>query len=492
MKLTKYIAGLSVFAFTVAANAVTINVTGATAFRSATLNTIKAQYAASGVAFQYAHNAAAGSVGSANYAIFTGTYPGIGANTTIRCTFSGSVEGLRSLALGNADPAKPVYLKSSVFSTAAAVGGGETATLATPVLGSTGENDTSSLSLSDVDSPASPYASYASAFTTAPIGVIVFTMMTNNGSTITNVTGQHYRALLTNGYQPKSLFTGNAADASLVFPIGRNDLSGTRTTALAETGFGISNPVKQYVQSSASGANLTAIKLVKGTTGSNTDSTVWGQNVDGNGGYNSGSNVSGVLSLGCQNVAVQDATGAELIAAAGNPVDLVTWLGISDASVAKNNGAVLCGYNGVSLDLGVVASTTTANATALVAGTHYTIKTAGTTNFTVFGAANSNVGTQFTASRAGTAGNGTTIPSDGTGTCTVNNYVMSDNDKAKIANGAYTAWGWERIFRNSNDANVTALYNNLLANVPANIGTAGMKITDMAVGRSTDGGLVAP
>ena len=54
-------------------------------------------------------------------------------------------------------------------------------------------------------------------------------------------------------------------------------------------------------------------------------------------------------------------------------------------------------------------NTTTVNAGSFVTGTLYTIKTVGTTDFTLIGAANNNIGTQFTASGPGTGSGTATI-----------------------------------------------------------------------------------
>ena len=419
MKLTKYLAGFSVFAFAAAAHAdVTINVTGSTAFRSAVVTTIKQQYTVGngGASFQYGHEGA--SLTSAQRSIFIGKYPGISGTVTIRCCWTGSVEGVRALALDyTVDPSPPTYLPSSVCTVAASSTGGETANVSNA--GATAAN--SDIAFSDVNKTATPFGS--TSLTTDAAGVIVFTMMANKGSTITNVTSQQYRALLTQGYQPRSLFDGNAAHSDLVFAIGRNDGSGTRTTALAETGYGITNVVNQYVTTTTSGGTIT--QMQRTVAGSAYASTVWGQDVDGNGGYTSGGGVSTPLGLTSASVQVLDETGAEAFAAA--PISLVTWLGIADAATAKTNGGVLCAYNGVSLDL---------------AGASNTLSTA---------------------------------------------------DMAKIQNGSYTAWGYERMFRHTSpSSSVTSLYNNIKTNLPANLGTAGLAISTMTVSRGSDGGVVAP
>ncbi|MCX8496637.1 MAG: hypothetical protein ORN51_10685 [Akkermansiaceae bacterium] len=415
-----FILGLSALALAATASAdVTINVTGATAFRSAALTSIKAKFAAGG-SYKYAHDQASGSLTSSTYSIFIGTFPGISGTTTMRCCFTGSVEGIRALALAPAsDPSPPKYLPASVATTAAAASGGETASVATSGA-TTADSD---IAFSDVTAASTPYASSASSFTTDAVGVIVFTMMTNEGSTITNVTSQQYRSLLTQGYQPKSLFTGVASDTSNVFAVGRNDASGTRTTVLAEIGYGITTSVNQYFTNTTSGNTITQLKLCD--TSATYASTVWGQNIAGNGGYVSGSGVKTAFGLTSNSTQVVDETGAESFAAA--PISLITWLGVSDAGSAKTAGGVLCAYNGVSLDL------------------------AGTSN------------------------------------------ALSTADKAKIANGSYTAWGYERMFRkNSASTDVQTAYTGIKTAVPANIGSAGLPITDLAVGRSTDGGNVAP
>lgn len=415
-----FLIGLSALALAATASAdVTINVTGATAFRSAALTAIKAKFvAAPSASFKFAHDQATGTLTKATRSIFIGKFPGITGTTTIRCTFTGSVEGIRALTVAPAnDPSPPTYLPSSVATVAASSSGGETFSVSSSGA-TTADSD---IAFSDVNTPATPFTS--GSFTTDAVGAIVFTMMTNEGSTLTNVTSQQYRALLSQGYQPKSLFTGNAADTDYVFAVGRNDASGTRTTAFAETGYGITNTVNQYVATATSGNTITVLKLADTTA--TYGSTVWGQNIAGNGGYVSSSSLATAFGLTTASTQVQDETGAESFEAGS--ISLVTWCGVNDAATAKTAGGIVCGYNGVTLDL---------------AGASNTLSTA---------------------------------------------------DKAKIANGSYTAWGWERIFRkNSASADVQTAYTAIKAAIPANIGSAGMPTTDLFVARASDGGLVAP
>lgn len=453
MKLTKYLAGFAAFAFAATSYAdVTVNVTGATAFRGATLASIKSKYVASGVAFKFAHDQGSGSLTGATRAIFIGSYPGVTGTTTIRCCFTGSVEGVRALIPTVVDPAPPSYYQPALLAgTLAAVGGAEL-----PSQGTTGAaalGASSDIAFSDVSSASTPYASYSLLPADPAAGVIVFTMLTNKGSSLTSVTSQQFRALLTKGFQPLSLFSGDPNDnplsatpnagAHYVFATGRNDGSGTRTTYLAETGYGIVNTVNQYVTNQSTATTLTTIQRVPATgvqngppsapvviPGQSTSnaSTIWGQDVDGNGGYSSGATLRGDMAKSGASVTVLDADGSD---AFGSPqvVSLVTWLSLSDAATARSNGAIFCSYNGAILS-------------DIAAG--------------------------------GTA--------------------MSAADLAKVVNGVYSAWGYERMYRRNDitSGDVLTVYNDIKAAIPGNLGTAGVALTEMNVSRSYDGGTVAP
>jgi hypothetical protein len=437
MKPFQFLTCVSTLALTSAAYAdVTVNITGATAFRAATLASIKAKYVSSGVAFKYAHDqaTAGGTVFTgATRAIFIGSFPGVSGTTTIRCCFTGSVEGIRAL-VPVVDPTPPTYYQSSLLNaTAAAVGGTELA-----AQGSTGAvTAVSDIAFSDVAKASTPFSGFPLSPSAPAVGVIVFTMLTNEGSSITDVTSQQFGSLMTTGVQPLSLFTGNPANDTSVFATGRNDGSGTRSVYLAETGYGISNPVRQFVTIASSATALNTIQAVPaggvnspalpGQSAANA-STVWGQDVDGNGGYNSGSALRTDMGKTGLAVTVLDETGADSF---GNPVraDLVTFLSLNDAVTARNNGAVFCSYNGVKLN---------------------DIATTGS--------------------------------------------VLSAADKEKVTSGKYTAWSYQNMYRRSSITGGDALtvYDGIKASIPANLGSAGIALTDMKVGRSLDGGFVAP
>jgi hypothetical protein len=458
MKL-KSITGLLALSLTTPAFAdVTVDITGATAFRAAALDTIKARYVASGAAFQFAHDQASGAFNGATRAIFKGTFPGVTGVTTIRTSFNGSVEGIKALVDSPAsDPTYYTDITGNLV-TAAAVGGGETHT-STVGFAKTTAGSQSEIAFSDVSKNSTPYASSSLQPSSATCGVVVFTMLTNEGSSITNVTAQQFRALAAAGFQPLSLFTGNASDATNVFLTGRNDGSGTRTTYMAETGVGITTEIKQYITVDSSSTALEAIQLVPAggvndsdaitsgiqlPTGSDIKayvdggqtvtqlvanaSTVWGQNTDGNGGYSSGSTLRTDMGKTGASVRVFDAAGADAFGETVR-VDFVTWLSLNDAVTARGNGAIFCGYNGVKLD-GIAASGTT----------------------------------------------------------------MSVADKAKITNGLYTAWGYQQMYRRGDitTGDAVTVYNGIKTNIASNLAAAGIATTDMAVVRSFDGGTVAP
>jgi hypothetical protein len=71
---------------------------------------------------------------------------------------------------------------------------------------------------------------------------------------------------------------------------------------------------------------------------------------------------------------------------------------------------------------------------------------------------------------------------------------MSAADKAKVTQGAYTAWGFENMYRRAalTSGDAVTVYDGIKASIPANLAAAGIAIADMQVGRPTDGGTVAP
>jgi hypothetical protein len=419
---------------------VTVNITGASAFRTPTLDTIKAQFVASGEPFKFAHDRNAGNnqaFNGATRAIFQGTFNGVPGVTTIRTSFNGSVEGINALI--NSPAADPTYLTTAVLDSITAVVGGNN--------GGNGQGGASTAAAAQSDVAFSDVAISSTAFagnslqpSTPEAGVVVFTMIANEGAAgiLDNVNTQNFRALFSAGFLPLSFFTGNAANTDYVFATGRNDGSGTRTAYLAETGYGIANAVNQYLVGRSTGGAINAIYRVPAggtsvglaavtpalTLASGNASTIWGLNVDGNGGYSSGSTLRDDMGRTSTSVNVYDADGSELLTAAN--VHLVTWLSLGDASPARTAGAVILGYNGVKL---------------------------------------------------------TDFASSGT---------LSVADTAKVTQGAYTAWSFQQMYRRNDitTGDKVTVYNNIKNNLV--LGTTGIPEPSMNVGRTVDGGVVTP
>jgi hypothetical protein len=71
---------------------------------------------------------------------------------------------------------------------------------------------------------------------------------------------------------------------------------------------------------------------------------------------------------------------------------------------------------------------------------------------------------------------------------------MTAADLAKVTRGAYTAWGYQQLYRRNDltSGDSVTVYDGIFAAVQTNLGSAGIKISDMKASRDTDGGVVAP
>lgn len=420
-----------------------VNITGATAFRTATLNTIRARFNSTTNPWKLVHDQNAGnnqSFNGATLAIFQGTFPGVGGQTIIRTSFNGSVEGIRALVSSTNDPD---YLQTNVLTGVTAVTGGNTNNgvgnglggVTTPV-----EPGVSHIAFSDVAKAATPFKNFSlQPNSGTEAGVVVFTMVGSESlpNTVTNLNTQNFRALLALD-QSLRFLTGDPADNNKrVYATGRNDGSGTRTTYMAETMAGITTPVNQFLVGEVSGDNITKIykvpaggsnefinAVVTGAGASNA-STVWGQDIDGNGGYSSGSALRADLGRTSTNVTVYDVDGSEL--ATNATIALVSFLSASDANSARTNGGKILGYNGIRLD-------------------------------------------EFAT----------------------NGIITNTSDIRKITNGLYTAWSFQQMYRRNDIVSgpIVTVYNGIKTNLV--LGNTGLLKSQMAVTRSVDGGVVAP
>jgi hypothetical protein len=426
MKLKNILTGAFALALLTTAQAdVTIYVTGATAFRAGALDAIKAKYE-TGTGYKYTHDATAGNVLSSTRSIFQGNFPGVTGTTTIACTFTGSVEGIKALAA-------PGVANNATYLTTGALPGGA---LSIPGLEAAGVTSptaaqVATLAFSDVRQSSTPVTSPALQPSNPRVGVVLFAPISNAGtpSNWTNVTTQQFKSLFKLGFLPLSVFTGDTSDTKFVYATGRNDGSGTRTTYLAESGLGITSLVNQYLATVTTSTTITTLRRVPAGNGTNA-STLWGQDVDGNGGYNSGSTLRGDLGKTSTATTVLDADNSDLSGGAAD-ILILSFLSTADAVPARVAGAKILGWNG------------------------------------------------------------TILSSLNTGT------TLSATDKAKVTEGAYTAWGYENLYYNGSlGTDQTAVYNAIKTGIPTRLIASGyvegIPLTQMNVGRPSDGAPVAP
>ncbi len=444
MKIKNLILGTMFAGFAASASAQTtdITITGATAFRTATLQAIYDAYDSVGnlgTDFFVCHSASGNTTSNltgSNQAVFKGTFPGITGTTYIRTAFNGSTEGLNAIA-GNNNPA--FLTQAAVNSATSSILGGVT----TPT-----ESIRPKFSFSDVYQSTSPVDNVVlNPVGSSAVGVVAFCMIANEGAPadLTNVTIQQARALWANGIQPLSLFTGDPTDTSYVFATGRNDGSGTRAAYLTEWSFGVANLVNQYIATST-GANGTITKITAvpangigtgnfTTSSAQNASTLWGNTNVGNGGYSSSSSLRTLMGLTSANVTVYDGE-SQTPVVENQPIQLITWLSSADSLVAATAGAKILGYNGV-----LVTPITS-------------------------------VGSYLSSG-------------------------FSEADFKKIATGAYSPWSYQHLyFHGSLSANEQTWYDGMKATwIPSGLQTTsnGVRLTDLTVSRPDDGfPIVAP
>lgn len=324
----------------------TIRLTGSTAFRAGVHKGIIALFGgetnvkiATGMSSANSFNTAAtqGGYEGADYSTIVGsTFSGITGTVTIQCSWSGSATGIADVDANTNIPFIPAA--TAIAATATGYTGAANTTGGT---NSATQNAAATIAFSDVyvDSTPTPLA----ALTDRIVAVIPFCFVANKGTTgITNITQQQARAIYTKA-QPKSLFTGVAANTDLVLAVGRDNGSGTRITYLAETKYGFSVNVQQYKITTVSGVNTVArLWPVNDGVGSTTG---------GNGGYASGSSIRTIMAAtsNTSSLQLQTAAGVNSGAATRN-VTMISSLGITDANTSVTNGAVRLSYEGVTYD----------------------------------------------------------------------------------------------------------------------------------------------
>jgi hypothetical protein len=280
-----------------------IRFVGAQAWRAST-------YAAIGhilnSGYTYAYNST--SLSASNQAIFKGV-TSVGSHTVIiKTSFAGATGGVAALT------------QNQLITTFLSDG------VTTSTAGTPGQTTTESgvlADVADVDSPQDTTVFISPTLVTStpdPVGIESYIWVkgaTPPGSTessLTNITSFQAQNLL-NGGLPLQQFTGNSADANVtVATVGRDENSGARIVAFAESGFGVFSSPVQY-QPTISGGSVTALNPWPSTTLNGITYSL------GHSGYSSSNSVQTALETPISSTALS-----------GAPGWIVSYLGTSDAA----------------------------------------------------------------------------------------------------------------------------------------------------------------
>ena len=311
---------------------VTIKLTGSTAFRAETFNSIVALYGGN-----LTTKTPANATTSSSTVTYVGTIPALygGQTVTLKTAFSGSVEGIVNL-VGAANPAgvtQPTYLNAD---------------------GSTDSVTDADFALSDVYQNTTDYNDglYASLDDTQ-VGVVCFawTKGVTAPAGISNISHQQAQQLFASGSIAQSFFTGNLADTSSVYLAGRYKLSGTRLTYQADCGYGANADATLY---KLDGSHNPVLDLVGQTGGGNvktilndaaaTGAFIGTLGTSDSGGVNGGANRLTYNGVAFSKAAVQNGQYSlwgyqHLLARPGTSNTKLTLVkGNSDADPIKSNG----------------------------------------------------------------------------------------------------------------------------------------------------------
>jgi len=192
-------------------------------------------------------------------------------------------------------------------------------------------------------------------------------------SSVTNITSLQIKLLLSSG-APLSVLSGNPADATVtLYPVGRDEDSGTRLDAFAESGFGVFGSPVQYI-AGVGGAisNNIPSSVTVPTTPTSTITGIMPYPANsvngfsfpvGHSGYKSGGTLANVI---FQPV---DASARDQF---GGKFALISYLGAGDAQTAIGSGstAFILNYNGVSGQLSATNDPIPASATNITDGAY--------------------------------------------------------------------------------------------------------------------------
>jgi hypothetical protein len=356
--LKSFAAGIIALALAGVSSAQTvIHISGSTAFRAATnqaiVDILNPNYLIAGSGSKLQNSTQLVVSGTTK----VGNYP-----VVIKTNLTGSLAGVQSLAQQS---------PQIVFSPANGNGGWLLTSLATTTAGSysiavTAANTDAAapadLCLTD-SYQASTYF-YGSGFTALVdqlVGVVPFfwVMGDSNDPTVhasltavNNITSNQIKLLLSSGL-PLSLLTGANTDAGVtMYPIGRDEDSGTRLDAFAESGFGVFSSPVQYKPGIGGSItnNVPSSETYPSTPNSNTITGIMpypANSVDGlsfpvgHSGESSGGNLAKVIYTPVD-LNARDQFGGKFA--------IITYLGAADAqsAVVSGSNAIILNYNGVS------------------------------------------------------------------------------------------------------------------------------------------------
>lgn len=318
MKLLKSVfatAALAAFASTAVHAATTIRITGSTAYRTAVTTAIENIMGGAGN-FKAAYRSSDGANElAAKASIFQGNITGANNPVTIKCFWSGSVGGVKTVA-------QSLTLASSWLADSELPGTNTVVASATPTYDGA---LTADITMSDTRQSTTKFTSPA--LTATRVGVVPFVWVKSNGapSGLSNMTALLARSLLGNPGIPLAQFTGNSADTTMVLAVGRDQDSGTRVGAFAESGFGtLTAPIQWKINGTGSVSN---VELYPAQTILGDAYTI------GTSGYSSGGNVAAAMNL----------TGSD-----SAPVYDTSAGAIGDPDALLYDGAYYVGYVGTS------------------------------------------------------------------------------------------------------------------------------------------------
>jgi len=283
-----------------------IDISGSTAGRSTVDATIKAALTGETVAWYNAsstkNTTSSSSCDGAIYKGGTMLIGGVATPVTVRTFWAGSASGVNYVS-------NQIQLDNKFLATSITPGGIELEGAAI-VLAPASADTVSEFGFSDVKQSATPYQStlLSEVGEEESVYVIPFRFVASASCTFTNITSQQAVAHFTKGGTTKlGLFTGGT-ETTLVYAMGRDNDSGTRITAFAETGAGVFTLASQYTGTVTSGVLGSMVNV-------------------GDGGYASGGDLASRLG--------------------GTGTLAVGYLGLSDATTAITAGAKALTYNGV-------------------------------------------------------------------------------------------------------------------------------------------------